>query len=257
VQTKDLKSILGQVLPLLVQTGVGIIIVLILWLVIAELPMLEEIQLPVYFTTAELFSAVMLTIIMIMLLSFGMRMELSLAHTVPAFPQSGQILKLLIFLIVIGIAYGAYLPLVEPYWGDLEWIYPVTFLVFFVCVAAMLGYTIYAQADRLSGLLSDLFTSGEKAVMTTAEGPLCPGCGKKNKAGAGFCSFCGGKLSQPATADINCKGCGAALKPESRFCVACGLAVGEASSRKMTEAGKSASETTSSGEKPATPGRQG
>ncbi|MBT9143118.1 MAG: hypothetical protein DDT32_02246 [Syntrophomonadaceae bacterium] len=226
------QSIQGQVLPLVIQIVGGVIILLIIWLVLDRLPMVREIQLPaeLKFDTTELLAAVILTIMMIMLVNFGMRMELSLGRIVPTFPQSGRMLKLLMFLIVIAIGYHAYLPLIEPHWGDLDWIYPVGFLVLFVITLAMLGYTIYIHIDRLGTLFSGLFTSGEKPVIATAEGPLCPGCGKKNKAGAGFCSFCGAKLPQPATSGTNCKGCGAALKPDSRFCAACGFTVGEASS---------------------------
>jgi len=233
------ESIKQQVLPLVFQAGGGILVALVFWLVIGELPMVEDIQLPVEFTLTELLSAGILTIIMGILVSFGMRMEACLAAIVTGFPQSGQILKLFIFLIVIGIAYGAYLPLLEPYWGDVEWVYPVFFLVVFLVVMGILGYTIYQHMDRLGTLLyqhmdrlGTLLVVAKQTVATpAAAGDIaCAGCGEKNKIGATFCSSCGASLSVPETVASNCKGCGAALKPNARFCVSCGLTVGKAAS---------------------------
>jgi len=231
MKPKPQKSLVGQVLPLLIQAGVGIIILLISRAVITDLEMVREIQIPVYFTLPQLISAVILTIIMVLLVNFGTRMELRLAHIVTDFPQSGYMLKLFIFLIVIGIGYGAYIPLIRPYWGDLDWVYHLSFLILFVVVLGMLGHTIYTHTERLTTVVTGLFSGAKQTIpISGAEGLVCPACGGKNKAAATFCTSCGRKLSPLETGASNCKACGAVLKPNARFCVSCGLTVGEAGS---------------------------
>ncbi|MCL0065007.1 zinc ribbon domain-containing protein [Dehalococcoidia bacterium] len=226
------ESLLREVLPLVIQTGVGIIILLIARAVITDLDMVREIDIPVDFTFPQLLSAVILTIIVVVLLNFGTRMELRLARIVTDFPQSGQIVKLFVFLIAIGIAYGAYIPLLRHYWGDFDWAYHLSFLILFVVVLGMLGHTIYTQTERVTTLITGLFSGAKQTIpISGAEGLVCAACGGRNKAGASFCTSCGGKLSPLETGASNCKGCGAALKPNTRFCVSCGLPVGEASSQ--------------------------
>jgi hypothetical protein len=225
------KSALGHVLPPLIQAGVGILILLIARAVLIRLDMVREIEIPVEFTFPQLISAVILTVMMIVLVNLGMRMESLLAHIVTGFPQSGYILKLAVFLIVIGIGYGAYLPLVRPYWGDFDWVYHVSFLILFVVVLGMLGYTIYTNTERLTTLIAGLFSGAKEAVAVRGDaGLLCASCGGRNRAGAAFCSLCGAKLSPPETVGSMCKACGAALKPNARFCGSCGLTVGETGS---------------------------
>lgn len=221
------KSFLKQVLPLLIQAGVGILIFLIARAVIIELDMVQAIRIPLRFTLPQLISAVILTIIMIVLVNFGTRMELRLAHIVTEFPQGGYILKLFVFLIVIVIGYGAYLPLVRPYWGEFDWVYHLSFLVLFVVILGVLGHTIYAHTERLSTLIIDLFSGEKRNIPISRTGDIvCGGCGGKNKAGAGFCTSCGAKISPLETVASNCKSCEATLKPDVSFCSSCGFSVG-------------------------------
>ena len=232
MKPKPQESLLRNVLPLVIQAGVGIIILLIFRAVITDLNMVREIDIPVYFTLPQLLSAVILTIIMVVLLNFGTRMELRLAHIVTDFPQSGRIVKLLIFLIAIGIGYGAYIPLLRHYWGDLDWVYHLSFLILFVIVLGMLGHIIYAHTERLIALIAGLSSRAKQTFpVSGAEGLVCAACGGTNEAGASFCSSCGGQLSLLETGTSNCKGCGAVLKPNTRFCVSCGLPVGETASQ--------------------------
>ena len=230
MKSKFQKNLLEQVLPSVIKAGIGIIILLIFRAVIIDLEMVREIDIPVYFTLPQLLSAMILTVIMIMLLNFGIRIELRLARIVTGFPQSGQIVKLFIFLIVIGIGYGAYIPLFRHYWGDFAWVYHLSFLILFMVVLGILGYIIYTQAEHLITLIIGLFRRVKQTIPISG-GLACAACGAKNKAGAGFCSSCGEKLSPLEKETSNCKGCGEALKPNARFCVSCGLSVGETSSK--------------------------
>ena len=225
------RSALMQIGPLLIQTGIVIIILLISRAVISELDMVQGIRIPVYFTLPQLISSIILTIIMFMLINLGVLLETRLAHILPVFPESGYILKLILFLIVIGIGYGAYLPLIRPYWGDFDWVYNLFFLISFVAVLGTLVYTIYKHTEHLSFILIGQTTRAKKTshVAATA-GPACAGCGATNKVGATFCTSCGAKLSPTETISFDCNGCGAVLKPNARFCVSCGISVGKTNS---------------------------
>lgn len=88
---------------------------LIVWLVIINLPMLEEITFPLEFTLTELLVAVVLTLIVSMLVSFGLRMELRLASLETDISQCGTMAKQFVFLIAVLITYFAFKPLAISY----------------------------------------------------------------------------------------------------------------------------------------------
>jgi len=222
MQTKP-KGTMEQLLPLFMQTGVGIIILLIIWLVIVNLPMLEEIAFPPRFTLTELLSAVVLTVIIGMLVSFGLRMELRLGYLVQNFPQGGIMIKQLVFLIAILIAYLAFRPIAVPYMGEVDWIYHLVFLIAFVAVLAVLGSLIYRNTEEIV----EIFFGSKRHGPSSSSALLCSKCGEKNAAGTKFCSFCGVEQPQP----LQCSSCGVFLKPGAKFCPGCGAASGETSPR--------------------------
>lgn len=226
------KRTMEQLLPLFMQTGVGIVILLILWLVIVNLPMLEEISLPLEFTFAELLAAVVLTLIITMLVSFGMRMELRLGYLVTDFPQGGTMVKHFVFLIAILIAYFAFRPLGVPYLDEMDWIYHLLFLVVFLAVLAVLGKSIYSNIEAFTEFL----TGSKRRGPSASAALLCSKCGEKSAAGTRFCSFCGEKLPQP----LKCSGCGTFLRPGAKFCPGCGAAAGEPLPNGEARAGTSA-----------------
>jgi len=217
MQTRP-KGTIEQLLPLFMQTFVGIIILLIIWMVVSSLPMLDEISFPLDFTLTELLAAVILIIIAIMLINFGSRMELRLSYLVKNFPQGGTMVKQFIYLIAILIAYIALQPLALPYLAEFYWLYHVIFLLLFLIVIVILGSSIYSNSEEFVLL----FTNPKRKGHVTTALNVCSKCGEKNSAGTKFCSFCGEKLNQP----ITCSGCGAILKPGAKFCSECG-AVGD------------------------------
>lgn len=208
------KSTMEQLLPLFMQTAVGIIILLIVWLVIINLPMLKEIAFPLEFTLTELLAAAVLTIIVSMLVSFGLRMELRLGYLVTDFPQCGTMVKQFVFLIAILIAYFAFKPLATPYLSDMGWIYHLLFLILFLSVLAILGSSIYRNMEEFT----ELFTKTKHRGPSSSAALLCGKCGEKNAANTRFCSFCGEELPQP----LKCGNCGVFLKPGAKFCAECG-----------------------------------
>lgn len=217
------KSTMEQLLPLFVQTGVGIVILLIAWLVIANLPMLDRITIPLEFSLTQLIVAVILTIIIGMLIGFASRIELRLGYLVANFPQCGTMVKHFVYLIVILIAYFAFNPLAVPYMGEMDFIYHLLFLIAFLVVLVILGNTIYRNTEGFSQLLGSAAKSPGKPAAISL---ICSKCGEKNEYGTRFCSFCGEKLLQP----LECSSCGNVLKPGARFCAVCGTAAGSDSS---------------------------
>ena len=203
-----------QLLPLLVQTGVGLIMLLIAWLVIANLPMLERISFPLKFTLTELLVAILLTVAAGMLVNFALRIELRLRRLVSEFPQCGAMVKQFIYLIVILIAYFAFNPLATPYLENMEWLYHLLFLLTFLLILTSLGISIYSN----TGELAVLFKAPMRQERPVVDLLKCIKCGKENQAGMQFCSFCGEKLPQP----VKCGYCGQILKAGAKFCPNCG-----------------------------------
>lgn len=204
---------ISQILPMFLQTAVGIIILMIVWLIIVNLPMLEEMSFPLDFTITEMLAAAVLTIIISMLISFGMRIEVRLS-LLTTLPQGGTMAKQIFFLIAILIAYFAYKPIVVPYLGDIEWLYHLLFLIVFLTILAILVSALYRNIEYFTGT----FTSSKLQGPSAAKVLECVQCGGKNAAGFKYCSFCGEKMPQPR----ECRNCGNILKQDAKFCPHCG-----------------------------------
>ncbi len=205
---------ISRFLPMLIQTGIGIFILLIVWLITASLPMLDEIDLPLDFTLAELISAVILSIIVVMLVGFAMRIELRLNYFVNSFPQSGSYVKYFVFLIVILIIYFAFNPIVTPYLGEFEWLYHMVFLVALITLLAIIGMSLYGSVDEITAYI----TRNQNKEDSNENRLKCIECGKANLAGKKYCSHCGASLPKVA----KCQNCESVLKPGASFCTSCG-----------------------------------
>jgi len=221
--SERIKRPLEQFLPMILQTALGIIVLLIVWLIISRLPMLDEIDFPLDFTLSELVGAGILTAIVVLLISFGIRIELRMSYVFSRFPEGGTIVKNIVFLIAILIAYWAYRPLLNPYMGELKWIYSLLFLFLFVAVLVVLALNIYRNAESIGAM----FTG------TKSDFVLCPKCGSRNPSNSKFCSTCGAEL--PQIKELRCKNCGALIKPGAKFCPHCGMAIDESAGEEISD----------------------
>lgn len=208
---------LRGLLPLVMQTGISIAILLIVWLVISLLPMLDAIDIPLKFTLSELIGAVILTVIIVLLVNFAIRLELRMSHLLADFPQGGTMAKLFVFMVAVLVGYSTYQPLVLPYIDNLEWVYHLLFFGVFAVILSVFGFTIYNNMEQLTALM----TRSGRALSST-EGTTCPKCGEKNQGAGQFCSFCGMELPKLP----QCVACGRILRPGVSFCPACGAAAG-------------------------------
>jgi len=152
--------------------------------------MVDDIRMPLEFTFTELIRAVVFTVLIVMLVNFGTRMELLIGHNSSDFPQGGKIAKLFIFFISAIIAYNAYAPILFPHLGDLDWIYSLIFLVFSLVVLAQLGNIIYNNTEFITALINrqGVSLSSGLGVLT------CEKCETSLKKGTRFCSYAVQKL---------------------------------------------------------------
>ncbi len=142
------QSTFKQLVPIFAQTGVALVILLLMWLIISNLPMLESINLPLPFNLTEFLSAVLMTIIVVLLINLGSRLQLRLLYIKPRFKNVQAIVRLLMSLIAVFLLYNAYRPILIPYLGNYEWAYHVFFLFWFIALLGFLGYSIYLLVCR-------------------------------------------------------------------------------------------------------------
>ena len=222
---KTAESSLRRLYPILFQASIGLTILFLSGIVINSLPMVGEVKLPFHFSFPELISATILTLLVVLLTTTAKRIELRL-HSMPDIPSHlGLIIKLAVYTISALISYYAFLPILPPYLGHLEWLYSFLFLSVFILLLAFFCYTTYYETESLLYF----FRSGTKtaAAISNEASFHCPHCKKTLIAGSRFCASCGfSATAKQREADFSlCQGCGVALKPRARFCTFCGQAV--------------------------------
>jgi hypothetical protein len=214
----------NEISVLVVQTVVALILLFFVWIIIVNLPMLEEIKLPLDFTLPDLLGAVLLTVIAVALYRFGSRIENAFYQAETNLPQIGTIIRNVCLLVSLLLIYFAYRPLVVPYMGELDWVYHILFLIAVLVALVVLVNFIYLNTEYFTDYLT---LQSAKPKANRAMGTItCSSCDKKylSEDGIVFCSQCGEKLPQPK----KCTACGKMLKDSAKFCMACGEKVGVA-----------------------------
>jgi len=212
-----------KLLPLLVQSFIGIALMYILWLIMTNLPMLAGIPFSLRFSLYSLVGAPILLIIVGMIIHFSLRMDNRLNYFYPGFPYWGQLVKNAGFLIGVLISYLALRPLLVPYMGNYGWIFHALFLAGFV---AFLGILIYLIVNVLQKVFP-LIWSGK--ISELGSGDLCVKCSMVLKPGAKFCPACGTKTGGPAPNHPEphlCSYCKKPLLQGALFCPGCGTPAG-------------------------------
>lgn len=248
------------VAAVIVQGVVGVVLLVIFRLVVDHLPMLQEVDLPLYFGLSELLAALISTGIVAVLMSTAGRLALQVDGAGLGFTGAGLATKLLAALGSLLLIYHSYSPLLQPYLGQYEWIYQVVFLTAFLATLVALGYTVYTGVGDLGATMAarprqarmpgaacgqcgaanppgGAFCDACGAAAKPAGGGGCASCGTPLKAGSRFCPDCGApgptpgvvkpfppRPAPPAPATVACASCGAPLRPGARFCANCGTA---------------------------------
>jgi len=180
-------SVLNKLLPQFLKTVSGIIISLLGWLIIVNLPMLDEISFPFAFTLTEMLSAAIFTIIVIMLITFGLRLELRFRYYATRFSNVGGVIRQVFFLGAILILYYFYRPLFIPYLSDLDWIFHLTFLVASLTVLVIMGIAIYKSLEQVTKPLPKKVRNKPLHISPLS----CRSCGANIINSARFCPGCG------------------------------------------------------------------
>ncbi len=212
----------AQILPLLLQTTVAVAVLLGIWFLIMNLPMLDEIYLPLPFTLVELLSAILVTVIVVVTINFGSKLERALKYKMTRFPQLGMMLKLLLVIGSVLLLYFFYEPLIIPFIDDLDWIYHGFFLFILIGLIGIFGYSIYQGLGGLTQKLADPGSFQRPA----RPGLTCPACGLVSASDMSYCGSCGTGLTGSKASD-SCGNCGMGLKAGISFCPECGSPVEE------------------------------
>ncbi len=199
-KTPDKKEISDSaekpVMNIFVKTGSTILLLLIAWSIIINLPMLSAINLPLRFNINDIIGAVLLTIITVLLIRFGSDIKERFGIFKSQIPQLGTVITLFSYLVAVLILYFAYQPLALPYLANFAWVYHIAFLFIFLFFLVKLGQFIYQNIELfIESIVSRGGKPKDKKIVSSVK---CTGCGENylSDGRMSFCSKCGNKLSQ-------------------------------------------------------------
>ncbi len=203
-----------KVVSLIIKTLLSMALLLVVWLVISNLPMLIEIRLPLYFSLLDVIGAALLTVLAILVIKFGSQVSRIYSAVDLSFPQILVVVEQVMYLVALLLIYFAFGPLAVPYMGNFGWAYHVAFLLFFLFLMGSLVGFIYRNVDTLTDLLAS------KSIMGINESGsvICNQCGARNSVKAKYCSSCGNQLMQ----ERQCLACGVNQPAQNKFCTECG-----------------------------------
>ncbi len=165
-------------------------------------------------------SAIIDTLIILLILSFGTDIGRQLGVRYPSFRQLSQITILVTTLAVLLIAYNSYGSVGYALLHD-RGIYDLIFLLITAVALIALLYISYRNMDQLTDLVMGRFEAAVK-------GRKCPECGATIKEDSKFCIECGHPLrsveNETTSEATVCSQCGASLDEGVRFCPECGTA---------------------------------
>ncbi|MGC1686208.1 MAG: zinc ribbon domain-containing protein, partial [Candidatus Acidiferrales bacterium] len=166
--------------------------------------------------------AVVDTLILVLLVFFGLELRNLYRSSYPRFPDLGQILNLCVLTIVAAIAYVSYQGIAYPLIGaDGQQAYDWIFLL--IGLAPLIGLVVMA-ARNMDSLTSLIMRSGTGSATAVVGSIACGSCGHPMQLGTKFCPNCGaGSAASAASPSArNCSSCGAENQAAAKFCKECG-----------------------------------
>lgn len=115
--------------PHIAKASLGIILLFLGWLVLSNLSVLIELELPFRFSMLDLVNAIVLILAIELLCSLGEKIEKESNIKLANFSNFEVILKNLFYLVSVIIAYFAYRNIVKPYLGEYSWLYIFPFII--------------------------------------------------------------------------------------------------------------------------------
>ena len=221
-----------------VRTVVVILFLILLKLVLDALPMLQDLDIPnLPFTAQKIIGLLITLLIVAVLVKFGTDIRGQMEMAFWRFPESGQLVAAVVYIVAIIIAYNALSPWLDIALAENAWIYQLLFLILMAIPIVMIGVVLYRNIDTIA----DLITTRPARPLVEARaaspsGRTCPQCHATNPPEAKFCLQCGAALPEPepappeavAPSTAVCPNCGAENEPGARFCMECGTQLASA-----------------------------
>lgn len=168
-----------------------IIILFVLAVISAIINSLPGIHTPipgVYWSIPAIISLVISIIMILVLVRFAFTIDPIIQEEYPKFPELATIVKNIVFLICLVIAYGAVSSFIYPFLYQFGWLLGIGFLL----VALYLVYIIATLFLKNSDKWSEVIVQDVKQVTSTNK--VCGKCGTSNPQSNNFCDKCGTRL---------------------------------------------------------------
>ena len=166
-------------------------------------------------TLASLGKIIVYSIMIIVIWNFGREFAPEFKKLIPAWPESASLLRAIIFLISVVIAYSTFIPLASKFIKDI-WIYQLVFGVLAIFPIVQGGLILYRSVDKITTKVEDQATQ-----MASVQ---CVNCGSPNPPRGKFCQTCGKDVSKKLEEEKvqKCPKCGVGNQPNAKFCMNCG-----------------------------------
>lgn len=213
-----------------IKLGVALIALYFLRFIVGFLPGLGALELPATFISLQDIATAAITAVMVaILVKFAMEMEPKLKSVLSGptdiVADFVDIVKYLVFLIAIVLAYGGFagiwygLPLTIPF------LYDLVFFVAAVIPTILIAVKLFTNLDEITDLLT------EQVKDAAVDDVTCPGCGETVRASLDFCPDCGEDVTgvEPTggqSAASTCPDCESGVEPDMEFCGSCGAELG-------------------------------
>jgi hypothetical protein len=226
----------SQIVRAIVKLVIGAAILLILQAIVMRLAVLNQpIPLGRTLTYAALGRAAAQTAIFFLLVRFGSDLRPAIEPLMPSVPDVGRIVRSLVWLVPVALAYSAYADLVVALAGPS--VMPAYRFVFAMLAGGLLLVTAVLVFRNLEGLTELLLHRlprqwPRRSVSPRSAGDRCRSCGVRIPATADYCEACalavrvadrGSGTDPMSTGGLHCPRCNVAVTVNQRFCRSCGV----------------------------------
>ncbi len=182
----------SQIVKPIIRVIIALISLGVINFIIGRLPGIN-VQIPglnLPWSNPTIITAVIYTIMIVIILKFGFTIGPTIQNVFPKFSELRTIAMNVVYLIALGIAYGAYRPIVTPFLSEDIWLYDLGFLVVGLILAYIVASTLMKSTDKWT---DHIFNNVKQA---TGEFIVCTKCGWNNEPSNKFCNKCGSHLEQ-------------------------------------------------------------
>jgi len=141
-----------------------------------------------FWNIPTIISAVISTIMIVVVLRFGVTIGPIIQEQYPKFLELRIIAINIVYLICLVIAYGAYKKLVIPFLPSVSWLYDLAFLGVGLYIAYIIATTLMKSSDKWSDVIL------HDVKQATGGIKVCKKCGTNNPISNKFCDKCGSRL---------------------------------------------------------------